>query len=85
MTRPLVASLESILKRGQEQDTFHLSIDAESLYISILGLCFIHISNRHTLGSMFQWNFADPVWLAKRKTIVSNLIITYLTRSEGGA
>jgi AcrR family transcriptional regulator len=85
MTRPLVNSLESILKRGQEQDIFHLSIDAENLYISILGLCFIHISNRHTLGSMFQRNFADADWLAKRRTIVSNLLITYLTRSEGGA
>jgi AcrR family transcriptional regulator len=85
MTRPLVQSLKSILKRGQEQDIFHLSIDAESLYISVLGLCFIHISNRHTLGTMFQRNFADPRWLAKRKSIVSSLLITYLTRSEPGA
>jgi AcrR family transcriptional regulator len=85
MTQPLVKSLESILKRGQEQNDFPLSIDAENLYISILGLCFIHISNRHTLGSMFQRNFADPDWLAKRKTIVSNLLITYLTRSDVGA
>jgi AcrR family transcriptional regulator len=85
MTRPLVKSLESILKRGQERDIFHLSIDAESLYISVLGLCFIHISNRHTLGTMFQRNFADPKWLAKRKAIVSSLLITYLTRSEAGA
>ena len=84
-TKPLVKSLESILIRGQEQDVFHLSIDAESLYISILGLCFIHISNRHTLGSMFRRNFADPKWLAKRKDIVSNLLITYLTESEVGA
>ena len=85
MTQPLVKSLESILKRGQEQNAFPLSIDAENLYISILGLCFIHISNRHTLGSMFQRNFADPDWLAKRKAIVSNLLITYLTRSDVGA
>jgi hypothetical protein len=34
---------------------------------------------------MFQRNFADADWLAKRRTIVSNLLITYLTRSEGGA
>lgn len=82
MTRPLVKSLESILKRGQEQDTFHLSIDAENLYISILGLCFIHISNRHTLGRMFRRNLGDPKWLAKRKAIVSNILITYLTCGE---
>src|SRR3546814_17717319 len=36
-TQPLVKSLKSILKRGQEQNAFPLSIDAENLYISILG------------------------------------------------
>lgn len=84
MTPPLVKALESILKRGQAQDIFHLSIDGENLYISILGLCFIHISNRHTLSSMFRRNFADPKWIAKRKAIVSNLLITYLTRGKDG-
>ncbi len=34
---------------------------------------------------MFQRNFADTDWLAERKAVVSNLLITYLTHSEVGA
>lgn len=82
MTRPLLLKLHSILKRGQEQNLFHRTIDAESLYISILGLCFIHVSNRHTLGTMFQRNFADQQWLKKRKAVVSDLLVSYLTRVD---
>lgn len=79
MTSPLLETLDGILRRGQAEDVFHKDMDAESLYITILGLCFIHVSNRHTLGSMFRRDFSDPEWLAQRKALVADLIVSYLT------
>ena len=79
MTRPLLDSLRTILKRGQAEHLFHKDIDAENFYVSILGLCFVHVSNRYTLGSMFQHDFADPAWLKQRKAVVIDILISYLT------
>lgn len=74
MTRPLLEQLRTLLARGQKEKIFHREVDAEDLYISILGLCFIHVSNRYTLGSMFQHDFAAPDWLARRKAIVVDVV-----------
>lgn len=79
MTRPLLDSLSHILTRGQNQRLFRRNIDAESLYVSILGLCFVHVSNRYTLSSMFQKDFSDPDWLQQRKRVVIDTIISYIS------
>jgi TetR/AcrR family transcriptional regulator len=81
MTQPLLDALRTILKRGQAEGLFHKDIDAENFYISILGLCFIHVSNRHTLGSMFQRDFADVEWLRQRKEVVTDILLSYLAVS----
>ncbi|ESR25374.1 TetR/AcrR family transcriptional regulator [Lutibaculum baratangense] len=78
MTRPLLETMNRILSRGQTSGLFRQDIDAESLYISILGLCFIHVSNRHTLGSMFNRDLADPAWLAARRETVVEAVTRYL-------
>lgn len=85
MTRPLLDSLDEILKRGQTDGIFHNRIESEHLYISILSLCFTHVSNRYTLAAMFKRDFADPRWLTERKAIVSEIIITYLTSDRPSA
>lgn len=79
MTRPLLDSLRTILKRGQSENLFHKDIDAEDFYISILGLSFVHVSNRYTLNSMFQRDFSDPIWIENRKSAVIDILLTYLT------
>lgn len=84
MTRPLLESLRTILKRGQKEKVFQKKIDAENLYVSILGLCFIHVSNRYTLSSMFQHDFSDPEWLAKRRLIVVDVMTSYIADKGGG-
>lgn len=83
MTRPLLDSLSNILTLGQGQNIFKQNVDAESLYISILGLCFIHVSNRHTLSSMFQHDFSEPQWLDQRKSIVVQTILSFVSAIEG--
>jgi hypothetical protein len=81
MTRPLLDSLDQILKRGQTEGIFN-RIGSEHLYISILSLCFTHVSNRYTLAAMFKRDFSDPQWLKERKAIVGEIIITYLTSNR---
>ena len=82
LTQPLLSSLRTILKRGQAAKVFHKDIDAENVYVSILGLSFIHVSNRHTLGTMFQRDFSAPDWLARRKAIVVDILTSYLAADQ---
>ncbi|QIB35217.1 TetR family transcriptional regulator [Ancylobacter pratisalsi] len=82
MTRPLLESLRTILKRGQREKVFHRNIDAENFYVSILGLCFIHVSNRYTLSSMFQHDFAAPDWLERRKAVVVDVLTSYIATGK---
>ncbi|ADH90884.1 transcriptional regulator, TetR family [Ancylobacter novellus DSM 506] len=84
MTRPLLDSLRTILTRGQKEKVFRRNIDAENLYVSILGLCFIHVSNRYTLSSMFQHDFSEADWLAKRKLTVVDVVTSYIADRSGG-
>ncbi|WP_428032498.1 TetR/AcrR family transcriptional regulator [Ancylobacter sp.] len=83
MTRPLLEQLRTILARGQKEKIFLKEVDAENLYVSILGLCFIHVSNRYTLSSMFQHDFAEPDWLAKRRAIVVDVVTSYIVTKGG--
>jgi AcrR family transcriptional regulator len=79
MTQPLLVALETLLRRGQQQAIFNSHIDSVHLYIAILGLCLTHVSNRFTLSNMLQTDLADPAWLKQRRSIVTKIIMTYLT------
>ena len=79
MTRPLLDALDSLLRRGQQQSIFNSQVKSVHLYIAILGLCFTHVSNRFTLSNMLQIDLADPAWLKERRSIVTEIIMTYLT------
>ena len=85
MARPLLGSLRLLLARGQEEGRFRRNVEAEELYISILGLCFIHVSNKYTLGSMFQHDLSQPGWLEKRRDIVIDVVTRYVAQPSDGS
>jgi AcrR family transcriptional regulator len=78
-TQPLVAFLERILSDGQARGCFRTGVGAQDLYIAILALCFVHVTNRYTLSSMFAEDLSDSEWLARRKSLVRNIILTWCT------
>ena len=75
---PLVKSIKKLLKEGQERGLFRMKIDAVQLYISILSLCYVHISNRHTLSITFDQDLSDETWLAARRDHVRDVILGFL-------
>jgi len=83
-TLPLVEALEDLLRRGQASGAFHRQVDPVQLYVTLLAVCFTHLSNRHTLSIMFQRDLSDAGWLAERRRHVVDVILSYLT-AEGGA
>ncbi len=80
-TTPLVGLIQDILTRGVHAGVFRSGVDPLHLYLSILSLSLVHISNCHTLSIIFQKDLADPEWLAERRRHAVDVILSYLESS----
>ena len=78
VTLSLVESIEDLLKRGQKEGLFRKKVDPVQLYISILSLSLLHISNRHTLSVTYGQDLTDPEWLAERRRHARDMTLGYL-------
>lgn len=75
---PLVRSLETLLQRGQEQGVFRTHVDPVQIYVSILSLSYVHISNKHTLSITFGEDLTNANWLAERRKHVREMALGFL-------
>lgn len=78
-TYPLLEAISSLLKQGNLSGAFKVTVDPTQLYVTILGLCMTHLSNRETLSVIFQKSLHDAHWLAERRKHACNVILSYLT------
>lgn len=85
MARPLQESLRELLGRAERTGVFRTGVDPVQLWLTIFSLCWVHLSNRHTLSWMFQADLADPAWLDARREHVKDVVVAYLAAPGAGA
>ncbi len=78
----LIASIEDILRRGVEARIMRDGLDPFQLYISILSLSYLHLSNRYTLSITYGRDLADKAWLDTRREHVCGLVQSYVALSS---
>ena len=78
LTRPLQESLGDLLARAAKTGVFRPGVDPAQLWLTIFSLCWVHLSNRHTLSWMLQDDLADAEWLKRRREHVREVILDYL-------
>lgn len=66
LQKAYVETVEKILKRGEETGVFRPGIDALQLCITIAAVGFYYLTNRHTGGVLFGFNFTSREALATR-------------------
>ena len=66
LQKAYVETVAGILARGEEEGTFRSGIDAIQLCITIAAIGFYYLTNRHTGGVLFGFNFTSRDALAKR-------------------
>ena len=71
-------SLGDLLARAAKTGVFRPGVDPAQLWLTIFSLCWVHLSNRHTLSWMLQDDLADAEWLKRRRDHVRELILDYL-------
>lgn len=83
MHSPLVGLLRGVLERGAAEGAFRDGVDAVQLYVSIAALGFFYLSNRHTLGVIFDRDLGAPPALAARADHVVAVVMGYLQPPGG--
>ena len=73
----LIDAIQDILVRGEEECGFRPDVDALQLYLSVLSLSYLHLSNRHTLSATYGQDMTDAAWLDARRSHVMDMIICY--------
>ena len=57
---PAIDLLESILERGRAEGVFRRDVDAIDVHMMISAFCVFRVANRHTFGTLFERDLADP-------------------------
>jgi AcrR family transcriptional regulator len=80
MHSPLVAMLRDLLARGVRKGEFRRAVDPVQLYISIAGLGYFYLGNRHTLSTIFERDLLAPRHKAERLRHMTELVLGYLRK-----
>ena len=80
MHSPFVATLREILERGARAGRFRNGVDPVQLYISIAGLGYFYLSNRHTLSTIFERDLLSGRSKAERLKHMTALVLGFLSK-----
>ena len=79
---PLLEAIRELLERGRRDGVYARDVDALQLYVSILSLCYVHVSNRYTLSITFNRDVTEPGWLDARRRHIQQMVLAYLGAPE---
>lgn len=78
LVAPVVRMLASLLARGVRDGAFRPGLDASDLYVSIAGLGYFRVSNRHTLSAVLGCDLADPHELERHWRTCEDMVLRYV-------
>ena len=80
MYSPLLALIEGLLRRGEDNGQFRSGVDPVQLYISIAALSYFYCSNLHKLSVIFGQDLGERRAIQRREEHVVSVIMGYLAR-----
>lgn len=82
MTSPLVEAIEDLLRRGEREGLFRTGVDPLQIYVTMVAMSYLHVSNRYTLSTIFRRDLSDGDWLDARRVHARELILGYLSTTH---
>jgi hypothetical protein len=71
-----------VIARGQAEGSFRPDVDPVEIHKSIAALGMFNVTNRYTFGAIFQRDMGAKGDLARRRDIVAEMILSYLTHFQ---
>lgn len=78
LNRPVIDNLREILSKGQAGGIFRTDVDATDLHILISSFCFFRVSNRHTLGLIFDRDLSEASTRRRHRVLITDVVMAYL-------
>jgi AcrR family transcriptional regulator len=80
MNSPLIETLADVLNRGHKAGLFLDGVEPVQLYISIAGMSYFYLGNRHTLSTIFERDLLSAKAKVERLSHMTDLTLGYLVR-----
>lgn len=80
--RQILITLAKILKRGEKTGQFKRGIDPKQLHLTVSGLSFSFVSNRHTFSRLFELDMHTEEAKAVRREIVIQIVSDWCRRAK---
>ncbi|MFY0728602.1 TetR family transcriptional regulator [Pseudomonas sp. NFX15] len=78
MNNTVLDSLDVILRRGVEEGVFRAGLVALDVHLLISSFCFYRVSNRHTVGEIFQIDLPDEGIKQRHREMICESVLRYL-------
>jgi TetR/AcrR family transcriptional regulator len=72
---PMLSRLAEVLETGTRRGVFRAGLDARSVLASLIGLCLVHFSNRHTLTVTLGVDLGSRAWLKQAASDAEALLL----------
>jgi AcrR family transcriptional regulator len=82
LNRPIIDTLAGVIKRGQASGVFRHDIDPVEVHMAIAALGMFNVTNQYTFGAIFQREMGREGDVRRRRGMVAEVILRYLTPSE---
>jgi AcrR family transcriptional regulator len=80
LNRPIIDRLARVIRRGQAEGLFRADVDPVEIHKSIAALGMFNVTNQYTFGAIFQREMGAKGDVGRRRAMVADLILSYLTR-----
>jgi hypothetical protein len=84
MSSPVLAMIEQLMARGMAAGQLSRGLDGLRVYVLMVALSQFHLSNVHTLSTIFGRDLSDPAWRRTRAADARRMLAEFL-RSDGAA
>ena len=74
----ILSALGEILQRGAQQGLFRAGLDPLDVHLLVSSFCFYRVSNRHTIGEIFQIDLPDEQIKARHRAMICESVLRYL-------
>lgn len=78
MSSNILRTIEDILRRGADSGVCREGLQAIDVHMLISSFCFYRVSNRHTVGSLFQIELEDAAVKARHKEMIIEAVLRYV-------
>jgi len=82
LNRPIIETLARVIARGQAEGTFRADANPVDVHMAIAALGLFNVTNQYTFGAIFQREMGAKGDVRRRRELVADVVLGYLTNTR---